>query len=114
MHRRRQLYAENPVFAGRRRVGRRAHRRLPAHPLTLFYRPFAKAASTMSILIDNNTKVICQVFTGKYGTFHSEAPIAYGTKLVGVTSPGKGGAVHLGLALFDTVSEAREKTRAHP
>ncbi len=66
----------------------------------------------MSILIDNNTKVICQGFTGKNGTFHSEAAIAYGTKMVGGTSPGKGGAVHLGLPVFDTVAEAREKTGA--
>ena len=66
----------------------------------------------MSILIDKNTKVICQGFTGKNGTFHSEAAIAYGTKMVGGTSPGKGGAVHLGLPVFDTVAEAREKTGA--
>jgi succinyl-CoA synthetase alpha subunit len=64
----------------------------------------------MSILIDKNTKVICQGFTGKNGTFHSQAAIAYGTKMVGGTSPGKGGATHLGLPVFDTVVEAREKT----
>jgi succinyl-CoA synthetase alpha subunit len=64
----------------------------------------------MSILIDQNTKVICQGFTGKNGTFHSQAAIAYGTKMVGGTSPGKGGAIHLGLPVFDTVVEAREKT----
>src|SRR5213075_231552 len=66
----------------------------------------------MSILIDKNTKVICQGFTGKNGTFHSEAAIAYGTKMVGGTSPGKGGSKHLGLPVFDTVAEAREKTGA--
>src|ERR1700735_5789901 len=66
----------------------------------------------MSILIDKNTKVICQGFTGKNGTFHSEAAIAYGTKMVGGTSPGKGGAPHLGRPVFDTVAEAREKTGA--
>src|ERR1700685_2720636 len=66
----------------------------------------------MSILIDNNTKVICQGFTGKNGTFHSEAAIAYGTKMVGGPSPGKGGSTHLGLPVFDTVAEAREKTGA--
>src|SRR6202789_3707108 len=66
----------------------------------------------MPILIDKNTKVICQGFTGKNGTFHSEAAIAYGTKMVGGTSPGKGGAVHLGLPVFDTVAEPREKTGA--
>ena len=65
----------------------------------------------MSILIDKNTKVICQGFTGKNGTFHSEQAIAYGTKMVGGTSPGKGGMTHLGLPVFDTVIEARDKTR---
>src|SRR5580765_8306975 len=66
----------------------------------------------MSVLIDKNTKVICQGFTGKNGTFHSEAAIAYGTQMVGGTSPGKGGSLHLGLPVFDTVAEAREKTGA--
>jgi succinyl-CoA synthetase alpha subunit len=66
----------------------------------------------MSILIDKNTKVICQGFTGKNGTFHSEAALAYGTKMVGGTSPGKGGTTHLGLPVFDTVQEAHERTGA--
>jgi succinyl-CoA synthetase alpha subunit len=66
----------------------------------------------MSVLIDKNTKVICQGFTGKNGTFHSEAAIAYGTKMVGGTSPGKGGSQHLNLPVFDTVAEARQKTGA--
>ncbi len=66
----------------------------------------------MSILIDKNTKVICQGFTGKNGTFHSEQAIAYGTRMVGGVSPGKGGARHLNLPVFDTVMEAREKTGA--
>jgi succinyl-CoA synthetase alpha subunit len=64
----------------------------------------------MSILIDANTKVICQGFTGKNGTFHSEAAITYGTRMVGGVSPGKGGSIHLNLPVFDTVTEAREKT----
>jgi succinyl-CoA synthetase alpha subunit len=64
----------------------------------------------MSILVDKNTKVICQGFTGKNGTFHSEQAIAYGTKMVGGTSPGKGGSMHLGLPVFETVAEAKQKT----
>src|SRR5437899_5407290 len=64
----------------------------------------------MPILVDKNTKVICQGFTGKNGTFHSEQAIAYGTKMVGGTSPGKGGSSHLGLPVFDTVAEAKAKT----
>ena len=66
----------------------------------------------MSILVNANTRVITQGFTGKNGTFHSEQAMAYGTKLVGGTSPGKGGSLHLGLPVFDTVAEAREKTGA--
>ena len=66
----------------------------------------------MSILVDKNTLVICQGFTGAQGTFHSEQAIAYGTKMVGGTSPGKGGRTHLGLPVFETVREAKEKTGA--
>ena len=66
----------------------------------------------MSILIDKNTRVLCQGFTGKNGTFHSEQAIAYGTKVVGGTSPGKGGSSHLGLPVFDRVPDAKEKPGA--
>ena len=67
----------------------------------------------MSILVDENTKVICQGFTGSQGTFHSEQAIAYGTKMVGGVTPGKGGQDHLGLPIFNTVAEAAEKTGAN-
>jgi succinyl-CoA synthetase alpha subunit len=66
----------------------------------------------MSILVDKNTKVICQGFTGNQGTFHSEQAIAYGTKMVGGTTPGKGGTIHLGLPVFDTVRQAKEAVGA--
>jgi len=66
----------------------------------------------MSILVDKNTKVICQGFTGQQGTFHSEQALAYGTKLVGGVTPGRGGQTHLGLPVFNTVREAVEETGA--
>jgi succinyl-CoA synthetase alpha subunit len=66
----------------------------------------------MAILVDSNTRVITQGFTGAQGTFHSEQAIAYGTKVMGGVTPGKGGSVHIDLPVFDTVREAREKTGA--
>src|ERR1700740_77671 len=66
----------------------------------------------MSILIGKDTRVICQGFTGNQGTFHTEQAVAYGTKMVGGVTPGKGGQTHLGLPVFDTVKEAAEKTGA--
>ena len=66
----------------------------------------------MSVLIGSNTKVICQGVTGAQGTFHTEQAIAYGTKMVGGVTPGKGGQTHVGLPVFDTVAEARDATGA--
>ena len=67
----------------------------------------------MSILVDGDTRVICQGFTGAQGTFHSEQAIAYGTRMVGGVTPGKGGSEHLGLPVFDTVRQAKEATGAN-
>ncbi len=67
----------------------------------------------MSILVNKDTKVICQGFTGTHGTFHSEQALKYGTKLVGGVTPKKGGQKHLNLPVFNTVQEAKEKTLAN-
>jgi succinyl-CoA synthetase alpha subunit len=67
----------------------------------------------MAVLVNKNTKVICQGFTGAQGTFHSEQAIAYGTQMVGGVTPGKGGSEHLGLPVFDTVADAVSKTGAN-
>ena len=67
----------------------------------------------MSILIDKKTRVICQGFTGKQGTFHSQQAIDYGTKMVGGVTPGKGGQTHLGLPVFDTIKDAVEQAEAN-
>lgn len=66
----------------------------------------------MAVLVNENTKVICQGFTGSQGTFHSEQAIAYGTKMVGGVTPGKGGETHIGLPVFNTVAEAKDRTGA--
>ncbi len=67
----------------------------------------------MSVLVNKNTKVICQGFTGKHGTFHSEQALKYGTRLVGGVTPNKGGQKHLNLPVFNTVQEAKDKTSAN-
>ncbi|VDQ10874.1 unnamed protein product, partial [Trichobilharzia regenti] len=83
--------------------------------LTLVLGSFRRScynSTRKNILLDENTKLICQGFTGKQGTFHSQQTLAYGTKLVGGVSPGKGGSAHLGLPVFNTVKEAKEATGA--
>src|SRR5262249_23247871 len=74
--------------------------------------PQSKEPHLRSIPVDKNPKVICQGFTGNQGTFHSQQAIAYGTRMVGGTSPGKGGTTHLDLPVFDTVREAVAATGA--
>ena len=67
----------------------------------------------MAILVNKNTKVLCQGFTGKQGTFHSEQALAYGTKMVGGVTPGKGGQLHLNLPVFNTMRDAMRETQAN-
>ena len=67
----------------------------------------------MAVLVNENTKLICQGFTGSQGTFHSEQAIAYGTRMVGGVTPGKGGSTHLDLPVFNSVHEARHATQAN-
>ncbi|GHD98833.1 succinyl-CoA synthetase subsunit alpha [Defluviimonas sp. 20V17] len=75
--------------------------------------PKTKQEGQMAVLVDENTRVICQGITGSQGTFHSEQAIAYGTKMVGGVTPGKGGQTHLNLPVFDSVHEAVAKTEAN-
>src|SRR5690242_2331537 len=74
--------------------------------------PYMKGFDVMSVLVNKNTKVICQGFTGQQGTFHSQQALDYGTKLVGGVTPGKGGTEHIGLPVFNTVREAVDETGA--
>src|SRR5262245_5535934 len=94
--------------ARRRHLCARAELRKPAFTAL----SESQSHQPMPVLVDKNTRVICQGFTGAQGTFHSEQAIAYGTKMVGGVTPGKGGAVHLGLPVFDTVREAVCETGA--
>jgi len=89
----------------------RSFRNLSVNPLSFLTRSFS-AEQKPYVLVNKHTKVICQGFTGKQGTFHSTQAIEYGTKMVGGTSPGKGGQTHLGLPVFNTVKEAVAQTGA--
>src|SRR3954470_14402427 len=75
--------------------------------------PSRERPPDMSVLVNSETRVICQGFTGAQGTFHSEQAIAYGTNMVGGVTPGKGGTTHIGLPVFDTVRDAVERTGAN-
>src|SRR5262249_47183065 len=103
-HQCRRRQEDHRRLQAQRHLGRRPRRRGAED------RQSREKDRVMSVLIDKNTKVITQGFTGKNGTFHSEAAIAYGTQVVGGTSPGKGGSFHLNLPVFNTVAEAKDKT----
>ena len=85
---------------------------LSASDLNDAAKKIVSAIIKISKIINKNTKLICQGFTGSHGTFHSEQALKYGTKLVGGVTPKKGGQKHLGLPVFNTVEEAKEKTNA--
>ncbi|THU69942.1 hypothetical protein C4D60_Mb08t19720 [Musa balbisiana] len=85
----------------------------PVAPSSLLSRHFAAAPPAPAVFVDKNTRVICQGITGKNGTFHTEQAIEYGTKMVGGVTPKKGGTEHLGLPVFNTVSEAKAETKAN-
>ncbi|URE41939.1 Succinyl-coa ligase [Musa troglodytarum] len=85
----------------------------PVVPYSPLSRHFAAAPPAPAVFVDKNTRVICQGITGKNGTFHTEQAIEYGTKMVGGVTPKKGGTEHLGLPVFNTVSEAKAETKAN-
>ncbi|RWW86263.1 hypothetical protein BHE74_00004968 [Ensete ventricosum] len=86
---------------------------VPSSPLPRHFAAAAAMPPAPAVFVDKNTRVICQGITGKNGTFHTEQAIEYGTKMVGGVTPKKGGTEHLGLPVFNTVSEAKAETKAN-